>query len=106
MGAEFAASLAADQERVAAETAAAAAAEQGEAELAKRKQLEQEEAERLAKNRKLLADEFVAEGVPAPGDSTARLALKLPTGERVERSFASQEKLGKIYKWVEACPLL
>jgi len=32
--------------------------------------------------------------------------LKLPTGERVERTFESQDALARVRRWAQSCPLL
>jgi len=51
-----------------------------------------------------LAQEFKAE--PAPVGPTARLSLRLPSGERVERSFSADTRVSRIYAWVSCCSLL
>lgn len=58
----------------------------------------------LSKKRRLLADEFVS-STPAllPGSMTARLALRLSSGERVERTFGSTELFSRVRDWVECC---
>mmetsp|Transcript_102845 Transcript_102845/g.187769 ORF Transcript_102845/g.187769 Transcript_102845/m.187769 type:complete len:549 (-) Transcript_102845:12-1658(-) len=78
-------------------------------EVAKRPAVESEanqDAERRAKLRKVLAEGFLsAPSLPA-NSATARLVLRLPNGERVERTFGADEPLSQVQKWAECCPLL
>jgi len=53
---------------------------------------------------KQLAQEFEME--PAPVGQTARLSLRLPSGERVERIFNADTNLSRIYDWVLCCSFL
>jgi len=62
------------------------------------------EAEQLAKRRRLLAEEFLAEkDEGSETGSTVRLMLRLPTGERLQRTFSAHETLGKVQRWAECC---
>mmetsp|Transcript_93111 Transcript_93111/g.208020 ORF Transcript_93111/g.208020 Transcript_93111/m.208020 type:complete len:483 (-) Transcript_93111:112-1560(-) len=113
---EFAAALAADRQaqaeaeerRLAA--AVASAPPQGDAEMTG----EEKDEERRTKARRLLADEFLSGSPPPPattepettGAGLTRLVLRLPSGERVERSFSSQEPLSRVIKWAECCSYL
>lgn len=64
------------------------------------------DAEHRAKLRKVLAEGFLsAPSLPA-NSATARLVLRLPNGERVERTFGANEPLSQVQKWAECCPLL
>jgi len=60
--------------------------------------------EGLAKRRRVLADEFLSE--PEPVGPKTRLALKLPGGERLERTFGAQEPLSRACRWAECCAFL
>ena len=53
-----------------------------------------------------LAQDFLRE-VPneAPRDAV-RLVLKLPSGDRVERTFDAQEPLSRVHQWARCCPWL
>jgi hypothetical protein len=62
------------------------------------------EQEHLLKRRRLLADVFMSSAPDLPsGSATARLVLRLPSGERVERAFASSESFSRVREWVECC---
>lgn len=62
--------------------------------------------ERLAKSRRVLADQFLAKMPPPDGSKLARLVLRLPTGERVERAFGADECLARVHDWAACCALL
>jgi len=67
----------------------------------------EEEQEQLFKRRRLLADEFVSSAPELPtGSAIARLVLRLPSGERVERTFGSSESFSRVRDWVECCAYL
>lgn len=109
---EFAAALEADRQRaVAAIEAATEAATEAEAsprpsaEAAKRPPAAEEEEARRTKARRRLADDFLADGV-GELSGKARLALRLPGGERVERAFGAEESFARVLSWAECCPLL
>jgi len=55
---------------------------------------------------RLLADEFLASLPPPEITKLARLVLRLPTGERVERTFGAAEPLERVFAWVECCQFL
>lgn len=77
------------EEAKAAEAAAAAAAAAQAAEEEKRR-------ERGA--------EILAEKEPAPdGSSTAKLSLRLPSGERLQRTFLAEQLLHEVYEWAHCC---
>mmetsp|Transcript_56774 Transcript_56774/g.166150 ORF Transcript_56774/g.166150 Transcript_56774/m.166150 type:complete len:483 (-) Transcript_56774:330-1778(-) len=65
-----------------------------------------EQQERLVKARRLLADEFLEMPAPPGGAGTARLVLRLPTGERVQRTFGAEETLACVRRWASCCALL
>eukprot|EP00933_Yihiella_yeosuensis_P016964 TRINITY_DN14324_c1_g1_i1.p1 TRINITY_DN14324_c1_g1~~TRINITY_DN14324_c1_g1_i1.p1 ORF type:complete len:484 (-),score=126.98 TRINITY_DN14324_c1_g1_i1:87-1469(-) len=64
------------------------------------------EREFVGEVRARLAEEFLAEGANPSKPDPVRLVLKLPTGERVERTFSEQDQLLRVRRWAEACPLL
>mmetsp|Transcript_17897 Transcript_17897/g.54361 ORF Transcript_17897/g.54361 Transcript_17897/m.54361 type:complete len:215 (-) Transcript_17897:294-938(-) len=103
---EFAASLAADRLAEAARSTGAEVA--GEPTAPCSQPSEQPEAlGSVAKARRLLAEEFLKEGPPQPtGAGRARLVLRLPTGERLERTFGLQDPLSRVRRWAECCSLL
>jgi hypothetical protein len=51
-----------------------------------------------------LAEEFLNEHPPT--GSTARLVLRFPGGERVERAFSANTLLSRVYAWAQCCALL
>jgi len=118
---EFAAALALDrameESRVAAAPAAAAAAGDDKntahvdesAEVSTADETTEDtsaaEIEGRMKRRRLLADEFLAAS-PPENSKLARLVLRLPTGERVERSFGAGEPLERVFAWAECCQFL
>lgn len=116
---EFAASLAADQQaallasssnesgsdgEAAAEAPAAAAPAASAGEAAD--ESSHAEAEQLAKRRRRLLDEFEDDQTPPEGSAAARLSLRLPSGQRVQRTFAASDSLSKVRRWVQCCPWL
>lgn len=115
---EFAASLAADlaAREAAAAAAAPAAASPADASAAEApegtrsaEQLEraaEEEEAQLAKRRRVLVNEFLMELGPPAGAQAARLVLRLPTGQRVQRTFSAEDQLAKVRRWAECCPWL
>jgi len=126
---EYMAALAADQEAQRAAAAAAAAqeadadsplaatAEADEAAIAaavaeaaesdRKRAQEEEQAERLAKSRKLMADEFLeSPSTTTAAEGSARLVLRLPSGGRVARSFSATDTFGKVRRWAECCAWL
>eukprot|EP00931_Biecheleriopsis_adriatica_P028854 TRINITY_DN17200_c0_g1_i1.p1 TRINITY_DN17200_c0_g1~~TRINITY_DN17200_c0_g1_i1.p1 ORF type:complete len:445 (+),score=120.61 TRINITY_DN17200_c0_g1_i1:81-1415(+) len=56
--------------------------------------------------RRQLAEEFIREGPSPVKADPVRLVLKLPTGERVERTFEAQDRLSRVRRWAQSCPLL
>merc|ERR1712093_237233 len=62
-----------------------------------------EEAQQEALRRQY-ADEFLS--APAPVGKVARLLLRLPTGERLERTFSADAPLSRVYAWATCCALL
>lgn len=64
------------------------------------------EAERLAKRRKVLSEEFLEKPPVPTGSGAARLVLRLPSGERVQRSFLAEDTLACVQRWAECCTLL
>jgi len=58
----------------------------------------------LQRERQALAEEFLE--APAPTGPVTRLMLRLPTGERAQRTFAVETPLSRIYAWVQCCALL
>lgn len=56
------------------------------------------------------AEQFLSEapnGQDGDGrDDAVRLVLKLPSGERVERTFNAQEPLSRVQQWARCCPWL
>eukprot|EP00929_Paragymnodinium_shiwhaense_P067181 TRINITY_DN33819_c0_g1_i1.p1 TRINITY_DN33819_c0_g1~~TRINITY_DN33819_c0_g1_i1.p1 ORF type:complete len:443 (-),score=138.02 TRINITY_DN33819_c0_g1_i1:403-1731(-) len=91
---------AADAEMRAAEVAAAAAAE---AEAAAMAAAEAQEAEQLTKRRRLLADDFLGSAEVPDGAKPAKLRLTLPSGDRIERTFAAEDRLYRVRAWAECC---
>lgn len=76
-----------------------AAVEQGKEDL--------EAEHQLTKRRRLLAEEFQLEpDADHPACGRVRLMLRLPKGERVERSFTAEDTLSKVRRWSECCALL
>lgn len=51
-----------------------------------------------------LADRFKA--LPSPVGLTSRIMIRLPTGERVERTFSADTPLSCVYDWATCCNLL
>lgn len=39
------------------------------------------------------------------GSATARISLKCPTGERLQRTFLASQTLGEVYEWAHCCRL-
>lgn len=105
---EYAEGLARDQ--AAAANAAAAAAPQQEAVRPAAVQQSSEPVRQVAdpadEARRALAEEFLREGPSPTKADPVRLVLKLPTGERVERTFESQDPLARVRRWAQSCPLL
>jgi len=62
---------------------------------------EQEQQEEL---RRQYADEFLS--APAPVGKVSRILLRLPTGERLERTFSADAPLSRVYAWATCCALL
>eukprot|EP00928_Gymnodinium_smaydae_P023945 TRINITY_DN1954_c1_g1_i2.p1 TRINITY_DN1954_c1_g1~~TRINITY_DN1954_c1_g1_i2.p1 ORF type:complete len:444 (-),score=56.53 TRINITY_DN1954_c1_g1_i2:219-1520(-) len=55
---------------------------------------------------RLLLDEFEAEGTPPEGCDVTRLMLRLPSGQRIQRTFCSSDPFSKVRRWVRCCPWL
>jgi len=110
---EFAAALAADQERAVIEESARESQSAIDASVAAANTAAtesafaaKEAAEHQAKRRRRIADDFLA-NIAVPEDvKTARLSLRLPTGARIERTFAAEEPLERVRLWAECCELL
>lgn len=89
--------------------AEAAACADSEAEAAKRAKAESEqkaEVERQAEEKQRLERRaaILAMAEPAPnGNYTAKLSLKLPSGERLQRVFSAQQCLQEVYEWAHCC---
>lgn len=83
----------------------AAAAAQAAAELAAAQaqlaQLAEEEARRVARGVEILA---AAEPDPA-SEVVARISLRLPSGDRLQRIFRPQQPLAEVYEWAHCCRL-
>eukprot|EP00747_Dinoflagellata_sp_TGD_P190147 gnl/TRDRNA2_/TRDRNA2_51381_c0_seq2.p1 gnl/TRDRNA2_/TRDRNA2_51381_c0~~gnl/TRDRNA2_/TRDRNA2_51381_c0_seq2.p1 ORF type:complete len:479 (+),score=120.93 gnl/TRDRNA2_/TRDRNA2_51381_c0_seq2:73-1509(+) len=61
------------------------------------------EAERESR-RQARAAEILAKPEPAAaGNATARIQLKLPKGQRLQRIFRADEKLETVYAWADCC---
>eukprot|EP00933_Yihiella_yeosuensis_P043245 TRINITY_DN3799_c0_g1_i1.p1 TRINITY_DN3799_c0_g1~~TRINITY_DN3799_c0_g1_i1.p1 ORF type:complete len:448 (-),score=116.47 TRINITY_DN3799_c0_g1_i1:201-1544(-) len=126
---EFAASLAADRERLdleealrlSAEEAAKASKDSTQDAKCEEAQVQdtclEERAEsptddsssllHLVETRRAVAERFISETDKVSMDQgTARLVLRLPTGERVERTFAASEPLSRVLSWAECCQYL
>eukprot|EP00927_Polykrikos_kofoidii_P048751 TRINITY_DN42966_c0_g1_i1.p1 TRINITY_DN42966_c0_g1~~TRINITY_DN42966_c0_g1_i1.p1 ORF type:complete len:495 (+),score=88.37 TRINITY_DN42966_c0_g1_i1:57-1487(+) len=58
------------------------------------------EERRRARGAEILA---TPEPVPAAGEKTAVLVVKLPSGERLKRSFRADAALDEVYEWVHCC---
>ncbi|CAE7404675.1 unnamed protein product [Symbiodinium sp. CCMP2456] len=99
---EYAEGLARDQ-AAAANAAAAAAVPQQEAVRPAPVQQGSEPVRQVAdpadEARRALAEEFLREGPSPTKADPVRLVLKLPTGERVERTFESQDPLARVRRW-------
>eukprot|EP00928_Gymnodinium_smaydae_P033229 TRINITY_DN23855_c0_g1_i1.p1 TRINITY_DN23855_c0_g1~~TRINITY_DN23855_c0_g1_i1.p1 ORF type:complete len:476 (-),score=79.21 TRINITY_DN23855_c0_g1_i1:23-1450(-) len=64
------------------------------------KDREEEEMKRKARGAEISAS---LEPVPAADGSTAKLSLKLPSGERLQRVFATSQRLSDVYEWAHCC---
>lgn len=111
---EFQESLLADQlaaakrdaEGTVAEAAACADSEAEAAKAAKAEAEQKAEAERQAEEKQRLerGAAILATAEPAPnGKDTAKLSLKLPSGERLQRVFSAQQCLQEVYDWAHCC---
>jgi len=80
------------------ETAAAAAAETAAAAAAAAK-AEDDEVRRLARGDEIRA---LPEPVPA-GSATAKISLKLPAGDRLQRVFKAEQQMADVYDWAHCC---
>lgn len=74
-----------------------------------RQQKEREEAERLEAERRsreeVLRQRAAALAPEGPAD-TARISLRLPAGQRVQRRFAPGAPLADVYRWAEVVPYM
>lgn len=66
----------------------------------------QDQGERIAKVRRTLADKFLSEASVVEGAGAARIVLRLPSGERVQRNFGAEEPFSRVLRWAECCALL
>mmetsp|Transcript_27219 Transcript_27219/g.49233 ORF Transcript_27219/g.49233 Transcript_27219/m.49233 type:complete len:451 (+) Transcript_27219:71-1423(+) len=73
-----------------AKAAAAAAAEKAA----------EEEAKRQKRGAEILAE---PEPVRGNGSATARLSLRLPSGDRLQRTFRAEQVLEEVYEWAHCC---
>lgn len=80
-----------DEEAAAAALRAEAAAEAAQA--------TEEEQRRLARGAEILS---MAEPVAA-GNSTVKLSVRLPSGDRLQRAFPSEARLSEVYEWAHSC---
>merc|ERR1719188_1187431 len=46
---------------------------------------------------------LLAEQQPPPGVKTARLSLRLPSGDRMQRAFEATQMLSDVYEWAHCC---
>lgn len=98
------------KQAAAAENAAAKAraAEEAAAEEARRSAAEEEaaaEARRLARRAELLAEgqEDAAAGSGSGKTTTAKVSLRLPSGDRLQRVFAASRLVSEVYEWAHCC---
>lgn len=64
------------------------------------------EEEHSRKQRCALLDEFLLEQTPPECIQRARLMLRLPAGQRVQRTFSVEDNFAKVRRWAECCPWL
>eukprot|EP00419_Tripos_fusus_P058768 CAMPEP_0172920858 /NCGR_PEP_ID=MMETSP1075-20121228/204844_1 /TAXON_ID=2916 /ORGANISM="Ceratium fusus, Strain PA161109" /LENGTH=418 /DNA_ID=CAMNT_0013780943 /DNA_START=122 /DNA_END=1378 /DNA_ORIENTATION=- len=69
-------------------------------------EMEEDAQARAAKIRRLAADFLAAVPTPPTDGISARLVLRLPSGERVERTFGGEECLSRVRAWAACCPEL
>lgn len=108
---EFQEALALDRLRAEAAEAESQQAAEVQRQESERLQKEQDlaaklEADRLAiqERRRQLASALEAAGIPA--DATARIAVRFPSGQRLDRKFRVDATLADIYNWAECCQFL
>eukprot|EP00929_Paragymnodinium_shiwhaense_P008347 TRINITY_DN112299_c0_g1_i1.p1 TRINITY_DN112299_c0_g1~~TRINITY_DN112299_c0_g1_i1.p1 ORF type:complete len:463 (-),score=128.57 TRINITY_DN112299_c0_g1_i1:252-1640(-) len=93
-----------EQKQAAAKAAAEAAAK--EAEEQREREAAEAEAERqrqdILTKRKRMAEEMGAES----SEATARISLRLPAGQRVQRKFRPTDTLQEVYTWAASCAFL
>merc|ERR1712032_513826 len=55
-------------------------------------------------NRKTRGAEIAATSEPqASGNATAKISLRLSSGERLQRTFLSEQRLDEVYEWAHCC---
>ncbi|CAK9026994.1 unnamed protein product [Durusdinium trenchii] len=66
---------------------------------------EAEEAQERAEEaqRQKRKDEILAQPEPPASSATARIRLQLPSGERLQRTFAATVCLSEVYEWAHCC---
>lgn len=62
--------------------------------------------EKLAKIRRNMSHEFLETPTQLEGVPVSKLVLRLPTGERIERTFRAADQLNTVYRWAACCYLL
>mmetsp|Transcript_7243 Transcript_7243/g.16272 ORF Transcript_7243/g.16272 Transcript_7243/m.16272 type:complete len:493 (+) Transcript_7243:31-1509(+) len=81
------------------EATPSAASIEAEAEARELAEAEEAEARRQARGAEILAE-------PEPalaGSATAKLALRLPSGDRLQRVFLAEQRLEEVYEWAHCC---
>lgn len=106
---EYEQALEMDRKRKEQEDAQAAEQREAERKLEEERRLEQEQAQKLEEQRLALAEKRkrCAASLEAPGpDAKARVSMRLPTGQRVERKFLPTALLADVYAWADCVAYL
>jgi len=106
---EYEEALEMDTKRKEQEDAAAAEQREAQRKLEEERRLEQEQAQKLEEKRLALVEKRKrsAAALEAPGpDAKARVSMRLPTGQRLERKFLPTALLADVYAWADCVAYL